>query len=128
MKELFKKVFSKKIVMPVAIGLAVFCIFTFVVFPGLTTADTVVNIISTLIGVFTLITLFYYIDADKLYKPKQLTDQEIKEKLESELGPVIDNMAKEVLKKKPNPKQMDQVKSEEPFVKTRKKSKNKKTK
>jgi hypothetical protein len=45
--------------------------------------------------------------------------------LESELGPVIDQLAKEVLaksKKKSNPKQMDGTKSDAPFVKTRKKS------
>jgi len=55
----------------------------------------------------------------------ELTDEEIKAKLESELGPVIDNMAKEVLskpKKKSNPKQMDGTKSDAPFVKTKKKA------
>ena len=55
--------------------------------------------------------------------------EQIKEKLESELGPVIDEMAKEVLakpKKKSNPKQFDGVKSDEPFVKTRTKAKTEK--
>jgi hypothetical protein len=54
-----------------------------------------------------------------------MSDEQIKQKLESELGPVIDEMAKEVLaksKKKSNPKQMDGVESDEPFVKTRKKT------
>ena len=52
-------------------------------------------------------------------------DAQTKQMLESELGPVIDQLAKEVLakpKKKSNPKQMDGTKSDAPFVKTRKKS------
>ena len=66
-------------------------------------------------------------------------DVQTKQMLESELGPVIDQLAKEVLaesadkdilsivnkiqpKKKSNPKQMDGTKSDAPFVKTRKKS------
>ena len=65
-------------------------------------------------------------------------DAQTKQMLESELGPVIDQLAKEVLAesadkdkvsivnkiqpKKKNPKQMDGTKSDAPFVKTRKKS------
>jgi hypothetical protein len=66
-------------------------------------------------------------------------DAQTKQMLESELGPVIDQLAKEVLaesadkdrvsivnkiqpKKKSNPKQMDGTKSDAPFVKTKKKS------
>jgi hypothetical protein len=52
-------------------------------------------------------------------------DAQTKQMLESELGTVIDQLAKEVLaksKKKSNPKQMDGTKSDAPFVKTRKKS------
>jgi len=52
-------------------------------------------------------------------------DAQTKQMLESELGPVIDQLAKEVLakpKRKSNPKQMNGVESEVPFVKTRKKS------
>jgi hypothetical protein len=52
-------------------------------------------------------------------------DAQTKQMLESELGPVIDQLAKEVLaksKKKSNPKQMDGTKSDATFVKTRKKS------
>lgn len=68
MKELFKKVFSEKISSPVFVGFGAFAIFTFIVFPGLTAANTILNIISALVGVFTLTFIFYYLKADKLYE------------------------------------------------------------
>jgi hypothetical protein len=74
-----------------------------------------------------MLALFYFVTT--WFQKDELTDEEIKAKLESELGPVIDKMAKEVLakpKKKSNPKQMDGVKSDEPFVKTRAKPKTEK--
>jgi hypothetical protein len=89
-------VFNKKVVTPIFVALGVFIIFTSIVFPGLTVNDGIINIISTLIAIFTLALLFYYIDSLKITK---LTDEQIKEKLESELGPVIDEMAKTVLEK-----------------------------
>ncbi len=65
-------------------------------------------------------------------------DAQTKQMLESELGPVIDQLAKEVLAesadkdkvsivnkiqpKKKNPKQMDGIKTDTPFVKTKKKT------
>jgi hypothetical protein len=68
MKELLKKVFSKKISTPVFVGFGVFAIFTFIVFPGLTVNNTFLNIISTIIGIFTLVYIFYYINGDKVYE------------------------------------------------------------
>ncbi len=67
MKELLKKVFSKKISTPVFVGFGVFAIFTFIVFPGLTVDNVFLNIITTLIALFTLVFLFYYINGDKVY-------------------------------------------------------------
>ncbi len=104
--------------------ITIFLILEFAIYPGLTTANTFYNIMAG-IGLLLLIVwgglaLYNYVTSDK-----QLSDAEIKQKLESELGPVIDEMAKEVLakpKKKSNPKQMDGVESDEPFVKTRKKT------
>ena len=116
MKELFKKVFSKKISTPVFVGFGAFAIFTFIVFPGLTAANTILNIISALVGVFTLTFIFYYLKADKLYET--FTDVEPGET-------ELDYISPEELnpKKKRNPKQFDGVKSDEPFLKTRKKKK-----
>lgn len=116
MKELFKKVFSEKISSPVFVGFGAFAIFTFIVFPGLTAANTILNIISALVGVFTLTFIFYYLKADKLYET--FTDVEPGET-------ELDYISPEELnpKKKRNPKQFDGVKSDEPFLKTRKKKK-----
>jgi hypothetical protein len=65
-------------------------------------------------------------------------DAQTKQMIESELGPVIDQLAKDVLvesadkdrvsivnkiqPKKKNPKQMDGIKTDAPFVKTKKKT------
>ena len=68
MKELFKKVFDKKIATPIFVGSGTFAIFTFVVFPGLTQANTILNILAALVGVFTLVFVFYYLKVDGLYE------------------------------------------------------------
>jgi hypothetical protein len=111
--------------------ITIFLILEFAIYPALTKADTISNIFAA-IGLLLLIVwgglaLYYYVKGNE----PTLTDEQIKAKLESELGPVIDEMAKEVLakpKRKSNPKQFDGVKSDEPFVKTRKKSVTKKVK
>jgi hypothetical protein len=61
MKDILKKVFEKKISTSIAIGLGTFSIFTFIVFPGLTEANTIVNLLSALLGVFTLVFIFHYL-------------------------------------------------------------------
>jgi hypothetical protein len=116
MKELFKKVFSEKTSSPVFVGFGAFAIFTFIVFPGLTAANTILNIISALVGVFTLTFIFYYLKADKLYETfthVESGETELDYISPEELNP----------KKKRNPKQFDGVKSDEPFLKSRKKKK-----
>jgi energy-coupling factor transporter transmembrane protein EcfT len=124
---MFNQIFSKKVVVPFFQFVGIIAIFTFIVFPGLTAADTIVNIFSAIIGFFTMLALFYFVT--NWFQKDELTDEEIKAKLESELGPVIDEMAKEVLAKptkKSNPKQFDGIKSDEPFIKTRTKPKTEK--
>jgi len=116
MKELFKKVFSEKTSSPVFVGFGAFAIFTFIVFPGLTAANTILNIISALVGVFTLTFIFYYLKVDKLYETfthVEPGETELDYISPEELNP----------KKKRNPKQFDGVKSDEPFLKSRKKKK-----
>lgn len=65
MKDLFKKVFSQKTSSPIFVGFGAFAIFTFIVFPGLTAANTILNILSGALGLFTLIFVYYYINMDK---------------------------------------------------------------
>jgi hypothetical protein len=118
MKELFKKVFSQKTSSPIFVGFGTFATLTFIVFPGLTAANTILNIISGILGLFTIIFVYYYINMDKF------VDKFINiESGETE----IDYINPEELKpkKKRNPKQFDGVKSEEPFIKSRKKEVNK---
>jgi hypothetical protein len=94
---MFNQIFSKKVVVPFFQFVGIIAIFTFIVFPGLTAADTIVNIASAIIGFFTMLALFYFVTT--WFQKDELTDEQIKAKLESELGPVIDEMAKEVLAK-----------------------------
>jgi hypothetical protein len=88
--------------------ITIFLILEFVIYPGLTQANTVANILAG-VGLLLLIVwgglaLYTYVKGNEVTKE------------------IIEP------KKKSNPKQFDGVKSEEPFVKTRKKSTTKKTK
>ena len=114
MKDLFKKVFSQKTSSPIFVGFGTFAILTFIVFPGLSAANTALNILSGILGLFTLIFVYYYINMDKF------VDKFIHiEPGETELDYVNPDDLKP--KKKRNPKQFDGVQSDKPFVKTRKK-------
>jgi len=113
---MFNQIFSKKVVVPFFQFVGIIAIFTFIVFPGLTAADTIVNIFSSIIGFFTMLALFYFVTT---WFQK---DEVVKEIGETELDYIPKPKAKR------NPKQFDGVESGEPFAKTRKKSvtKNKK--
>jgi hypothetical protein len=99
--------------------ITIFLILEFVIYPGLTQANTIANILAG-VGLLLLIVwgglaLYQYVTSDK----GGIVDKnELKE---------AEQMVKEKPKKR-NPKQFDGVKNEEPFVKTRKKSTTKKTK
>ena len=115
---MFNQIFNKKVVVPFFQFAGVIAIFTFIVFPGLTAADTLVNILSVLIGFFTLLGLYYIVSA-----------WFISDDLSKEIGETeLDYIPKP--KKKRNPKQSipTGVDVSEPFVKTRKKSTTKKVK
>ena len=118
MKDLLNKIFGKKTVSPIFVGFGTFAIITFIVFPGLTVANTILNILSAIIGVFTLVFVFYYLNGDKVYESM----------MEVESGETeLDYINPEELKtKKNNPKSVVPEKYDEskPFIKTR----NKKTK
>lgn len=116
MKDLFKKVFSQKTSSPIFVGFGTFAIITFIVFPGLTAANTILNIISGILGLFTISFVYYYINMDKF------VDKFIKiEPGETELDYI--NPEELQPKKKRNVKQFDGVKSDDQFIKTRKKKK-----
>jgi len=113
---MFNQIFSKKVVVPFFQFVGIIAIFTFIVFPGLTAADTIVNIFSSIIGFFTMLALFYFV-----------TTWFQKDEATNEIGETeLDYIPKP--KKKSNPKQMDGIESDKQFVKTRKKATTKNTK
>jgi hypothetical protein len=109
MKEILKKTFNLDVLSVVGVVFGIGLIFQFIVFPGLTTSDTILNILALLVGIFSLLFVFHFIQWKKLFN---FLSEDEKSK-------------KEVVKKKRNTKQFPEVKSEEPFVKTRKKIKTK---
>ena len=119
MKETLKKVFDKSVLLVVGVIFGCGIIFEYVVFPGLTAADSYLNILSALIGIFTVLLVYRTIQWKDLIK--FLSDKD-----EVEVVPPgetdYDYVPEEEIKKKRNPKQSSKTKSEEPFVKTRKKS------
>ena len=111
---MFNQIFNKKVVVPFFQFAGVIAIFTFIVFPGLTAADTIVNIFSAIIGFFTMLALFYMVTSwFQKYDSNELVEQVGETELDYIPKP----------KKKANPKQSvpNGVDESAPFVKTRKK-------
>lgn len=117
MKETLKKVFDKSVLSVVGIVFGIGLIFQFIVFPGLTASDTILNILSLLVGIFSLLFSFHFIQWKKIFDFLSEDETPI-ERGETEYDYVPKD---KIVKKKRNPKQFFEVKSEEPFVKTRKK-------
>jgi energy-coupling factor transporter transmembrane protein EcfT len=113
---MFNQIFNKKVVVPFFQFVGIIAIFTFIVFPGLTAADTIVNIFSAIIGFFTMLALFYFV-----------TNWFQKDEPKNEIGETeLDYIPKPKAKRKPKV-----TKSEfpvEPHTKTVKKATTKKTK
>lgn len=114
MKDLFKRIFSKNTATPIFVGFGVFAIVTFIVFPGLTAANTMLNILSGILGLFTIIFVYYYINMDKFVDKIMNIEPG-----ETELDYINPDELKP--KKKKNPKQFDGIDSPVKFIKTRKK-------
>ena len=119
-KQTLKKTFDTDILAVVGVVFGIGIIFQFIVFPGLTSSDTILNILSLLIGIFSILFTFHFIQWKKLFD--FLSQEEIKPG-ETELDYLP---KKEIIKKKRNTKQFPEVKSDEPFVKTRTKPKTEK--
>jgi len=108
--------------------ITIFLILEFVIFPGLSAANTFANIMAG-IGLLLLIVwgglaLYNYVTSDKggFIDKKELSEAERQWK--EHVQKQMDNMQKqnETPTKKKNPKQFDGVESDNPFVKTRKKT------
>ena len=75
-------IFSKKVVVPFFQFLGVIAIFQWIVFPGLTAADTIVNIFASIIAFFTILALFYMVTNwfqkyDSIEPTKQIGETEL---------------------------------------------------
>ena len=68
MKETLKKVFDKRVLAVVGVVFGFFITFEYIVFPGLTTADSYTNIIATLIGVFSILFIFHFVQWKDLFE------------------------------------------------------------
>lgn len=115
MKELLNKLFNKKIITPIISGIGVIMTFEYVIFPGLTAPNTLINIVSVLILLLLFAFIYYFFKVDLLFK------KEITEAGETELDFVPkDDIVKP--NKKRNPKQ-NFSDTNDKFVKTRNKKK-----
>ena len=121
------KKYQKQIVTFITISL----LLTYGIYPCLTMANTFANILGGIaLGVLILWGILEVKDVyDRENEEERVFNEQWKQHIEKQMGE-MDKMHKqnEVLKKKSNPKQFDGVKSDELFVKTRKKSVTKKTK
>lgn len=68
MKETLKKVFDKSVLAVVGVVFGMILIFEFIVFPGLTTADTYTNILAALIGIFSILFVFHFVQWRDLFQ------------------------------------------------------------
>ncbi len=59
--KIFTTMIKSRLMMSFLIGFFVVIMFHFLIFPGLTIANTIINILSALWGVMTLMFLFYYV-------------------------------------------------------------------
>jgi hypothetical protein len=122
MKQALTKLFKKTNIEPIFVGLGIFLILTFLIFPGLTASDTLINIISALGAVILGLFVFYYLGGDKF----KTNETEFCEAGETELDyiPQEELKTKTKTKKTVVPKQT--VKKSKPLVEGKTKSQSKK--
>lgn len=87
-----KRVFNKGIVVPFFTLFGIVAIFDWIVFPGLTKADTLANLISVVVGFFTLVFGYFGLGIDKfvkrlvLYDEDEIVSQQTKDELQIKAG------------------------------------------
>lgn len=67
MKETLKKTFNPDVLAVVGVVFTIGLIFQIIVFPGLTASNTILNILSLLVGIFSLLFAFHSIRWKKLF-------------------------------------------------------------
>jgi len=76
MKNIFNKVFSRPILEPVLITIVSILILEYIIFPGLTIENTLLNIGSAIVGIFLTIFILSYVDGKikEKFEKKQEND------------------------------------------------------
>ncbi len=117
MKETLKKTFNTNVLSVVGIVFGIGGTFQFIVFPGLTAPDTILNILSLLIGIFLLLFVFHFVQWKKLFELLSDEEEPIKPG-ETELDYIPQE---EIVKKKRTYKKKVEPHTIHPKVKTKKK-------
>jgi hypothetical protein len=117
MKETLKKTFNTSVLAVVGVVFGIGLIFQFIVFPGLTAADTILNILSILVGIFSLLFAFHFVQWKKLFDFLSEDDITV-EPGETELDYIPQE---EIVKKKRTYKKKTESHIVHPKVKTKKK-------
>ncbi len=117
MKETFKKTFNTNVLTVVGVVFGIGLIFQFIVFPGLTASDTILNILSLLIGIFSLLFAFHFVQWKKLFELLSEEEEPIKPG-ETELDYIPQE---EIIKKKRTYKKKVEPHVVHPKAKTKKK-------
>lgn len=84
MKEVLKKVLNRTVLEPIIIFIVSMATLQFLVYPGLTTDNTLLNILSGALGIFLVLVVLVYVDGkikEKFEKKDiELTEEPIKPK------------------------------------------------
>jgi hypothetical protein len=108
--------------------ITIFLLLTYGIYPCLTMANTFANILG---GIALMILILWgLLEVKDAYTREAEEERIFKEQWEAHIAKQMEEMKKihkqnDSLKKKSNPKQFDGVKSDEPFVKTKRKPKTK---
>ena len=118
------KKYKKQIVTFITISL----LLTYGIYPCLTMANTFANIIGAI--ALLILILWGILEVKDVYDRENEEERVFKEQWKQHIEKQMDSMKEmhkqnDALKKKSNPKQFDGVKSDEPFVKTKRKPKTK---
>jgi riboflavin synthase len=115
------KKYKKQIVTFITISL----LLTYGIYPCLTMANTFANIIGAI--ALLILILWGILEVKDVYEKEDEDEKRFREQWDAHVAKQTEAMKEmhkqnDALKKKSNPKQFDGVKSDEPFVKTRKKT------
>lgn len=75
MKEIFTKIKNNRWLMKMPQVIVLILLFEFIITPGLTLDNTLINLLSALIGFGSLVYLFYILELDTIFKKQNKTKE-----------------------------------------------------